>query len=51
MYIGSKLNKIPQFFMLKSVGHKIVLVKGGWSNDDEGWRRGRGGKPKGRKIT
>ena len=32
--------KIPDFIMLKSVCHNIVLVKGGRPNADEGWRRG-----------
>ena len=46
MYVGTKQMKIPHFIMLKGVCHKVVIVKGGRANDDEGWRRGEGGQPK-----
>ena len=36
MYIGPTQMKIPNFMMLKSLRHNVVLVKGGRANDDEG---------------
>ena len=40
VYIGQWEMKIPQFIMLNSVCHKIVLVKGGGANADKGRQRG-----------
>ena len=52
MYVGTKQMKIPHFIMLKGVCHKVVIVKGGRANDDEGWRRGEGGSAqRWRKMT
>ena len=42
MYLDPTQTQIPNFIMLKNVCHKIVLVKGGRENAEEGWRRGKG---------